>query len=158
MDIFLAIAAVIMLLVGIVGCILPVLPGPPISGIALLLVKFTRWGSDISLTCLGIFFVLIIVVSVLDYYTPIWGAKKFGGGKGGIYGTTIGIVVGLFFVPWGMIICPFLGALAGELISGKSGAQSLRAAFGAALGFMLGSGLKLLVSIWITAYTVSRFF
>jgi uncharacterized protein YqgC (DUF456 family) len=84
--------------------------------------------------------------------------KKIGGGKAGIYGITIGIVAGLFFVPWGIIICPFLGALAGELISGKSAAQSFKAAFGAVLGFMLGSGLKLLVSLWIAAYAVSRFF
>jgi Uncharacterized protein conserved in bacteria len=157
-DVLLIIVAVILLLIGILGCVIPALPGPPLCFVGVLLVKFSQWGTDITIMWLAIFLVLTIVVSLIDYYIPIWGVKKFGGGKGGIWGTAIGIVIGLFFLPWGLILGPFIGALLGELIAGKSGSASLKAALGSTLGFLLGTGFKLIVCIWMTVFCVVEIF
>ncbi len=152
MDTLLLIIAIICLLVGFAGCIVPMLPGPPVSWVALLLLKFTHWGIDITWGWIIIFAMVVIVVSLLDYYVPIWGTKKFGGTRAGTIGATIGLVVGLFFSPVGIFLGPFLGAFLGELLAGSSGEHSLRAAFGAFVGFLFGIGLKLITCAWITVY------
>jgi uncharacterized protein YqgC (DUF456 family) len=154
MDIFLLVAAVLCLLVGFVGCVLPVLPGPPVSWVALLLLKFTHWGTGISWIWMLVFGVLVVGVTLLDYLIPAWGTKKLGGTRAGVWGATIGLIVGVFFPPVGLIFGPFFGALAGELIAGTPGKKSLKAAFGAFLGFLFGTGLKLIACTWITIYFV----
>lgn len=158
MDIFLLIVAIICLLIGLIGCIAPVLPGPPISLVGLLLFKLTRFGSEVTWTWIIIFAAMAIVVTILDYLVPVWGTKKFGGTSAGVWGTTIGLIIGLFFSPVGIIVGPFLGAFIGEWLAGQSTKHSLRAAFGAFIGFLLGVGLKLLVSAWIAVYFIMHIF
>jgi uncharacterized protein YqgC (DUF456 family) len=153
MDIFLLILAILCLIVGLPFCILPVIPGQIISWIALLLLKFTRFGDEMSWTAVGVAALFVAAVTILDYVVPVWGTKKFGGTRAGVWGSAIGVIVGLFYAPIGLIVGPFLGALIGELlVSRKSGKDSLKAAFGSFLGFLLGVGLKLIVSFCITFY------
>ena len=95
---------------------------------------------------MGITFVLTIAITILDYIIPVKGTKKLGGTKYGVWGTNIGLIVGLFFPPIGFIIGLFLGAFIGELIynsQDKKGA--LKAAFGAFLGFLVSSFMKFMV-------------
>lgn len=115
MDIFLIILGAICLLLGIIGCVAPVLPGVPLSYVGLLLLHFTD-RVQFSWQFLTIWAVIVVVIQMLDYFIPAWGTKKFGGSKYGVWGSTIGLVVGLFMGPWGIIIGPFLGAVVGELI------------------------------------------
>ncbi|MCL1943213.1 MAG: DUF456 domain-containing protein [Candidatus Azobacteroides sp.] len=146
MDIILIILAVICLITGIIGCALPILPGPPLSWVGLLLLKFTDKYSDrISLTWIIIWAVIVLIITVLDYLIPIWGTKKMGGTKAGVWGATLGMIAGLFFPPWGIIAGPFVGALIGEMMFGKNQKQSFKAAFGSFLGFLTSMGIKLLV-------------
>jgi uncharacterized protein YqgC (DUF456 family) len=154
-DVVLLIAAILCLLLGFVGCIVPALPGPPIGFAALLLIKFARWGADASWTWIVLFGALTLLVTVLDYWIPAWGTKKFGGTRGGVWGASIGMVVGLFFPPAGIILGPFIGAFTGEMIAGTPGKKSIRAAFGAFLGFLGGIGMKVIVCICITIYFIS---
>jgi len=156
MEIALIIIAITMIFIGIIGAVAPVLPGPPLSWIGLLLLKFTSWGVGISWEWIIAFAVIVIIVSILDYIVPIWGAKKFGGTAAGVWGAAIGMVIGLFFLPLGVIIGPFVGAFAGEMIFGASTRQSFKAAVGTFIGFMFGVGLKLFVSLWIAVYCVIR--
>ncbi len=110
------------MLVGFIGSILPIIPGPPISWAGLLLLKWTDYANDHGAAyenTLWILLFFVVLVTILDYVVPIMGTKKYGGSKRGVWGATIGVVVGLFFGPLGIIIGPFLGAYIGEITTGK---------------------------------------
>ena len=148
MDITLAVLGAVLVLVGFLGSVLPIIPGPPISWTGLLLFKWTDYISDHGQAyenALWILLFFVILVTILDYVVPIMGTKKYGGTKRGVWGATIGVVVGLFFGPLGIIIGPFLGAYIGEISTGKKDRDALRAAWGSFVGFLLGVGLKLMV-------------
>lgn len=143
MDIVLAILAAICLITGLVGAVLP-LPGPPLSYLGIWLLEWSSY-ADFSSGLLWALGLATIAVTVLDYVVPLWGVKKFGGSKAGAWGSTIGLIVGMFFGPLGIFIGAFVGALAGELAAGRNSRQATRAAFGSFIGFLLGTGLKLVL-------------
>ena len=161
MDITLAILGFLLVLIGFFGSILPVLPGPPISWTGFLLLKWTSYLGDRVEgyeTALWVLLFFVIVVTVLDYIVPVWGTKKFGGSKRGVWGATIGVVVGLFFGPLGIIIGPFLGAYIGEMSTGKKEKEALKAAWGSFVGFMAGVGLKLMTCGCILFFFIRHLF
>ena len=142
MDIFLIILGSICLLVGLAGCIVPMLPGPPVSYLALVFLHFT---DKVSFTIPQLFFWLFIVVliQILDYFIPMFGVKRLGGTPWGKWGCIIGTFAGIFlFAPWGVFIGPFVGAVVGE------SKYALKAGFGAFAGFLLGTVLKVAVCGW----------
>ncbi len=148
MDLTLAILGMLLVLIGFAGSILPVIPGPPISWVGFLLLNWTRYVEDQAEsydTALWILLFFVILVTILDYVVPVIGTKKFGGSKRGVWGATIGVVVGLFFGPPGIILGPFLGAYIGEITTGKREREALRAAWGSFVGFLTGVGMKLMV-------------
>ena len=155
-DTLLLILGIILMLVGIAGCILPAIAGPPLSFLGMLLLRFTDYVEPERLknydNLLWIFAFVSIVVTILDYIVPVWGTKKFGGSKAGTWGAAIGVIVGLFFAPWGLIIGPFLGAFMAEMISGKDEWTSLKAGFGSMVGFVFGVAMKLSASFLMTFY------
>lgn len=152
MDILLIIIGSLFILIGILGCFLPVLPGPPLSWIGILFLYFTE-GSGISSTFLFTWLAIAAFVTALDYIIPIWGTKKLGGSKMGVRGSMIGLLIGLFFPPIGIIVGPFLGALVAELIhDAYDTRKAFKSAFGSFLGFILGTGLKLGVSLTLAWY------
>ena len=149
MDIFLLILGFILMLVGILGSFLPILPGPPISWVGLLLLQSTS-AMVMNWTFLGITLAIALIVFALDYVIPAIGTKKFGGTKAGVIGTTIGLIVALIFPvfgPFGIIIWPFIGALVGELLNKADKKTATKAAFGSFLGFLTGTFMKFLVAI-----------
>lgn len=151
-DIILIVIGIVLLLIGLAGCILPVLPGPPISYVALLLLHLTK--SHQFTTGFLIFWAgIAIVVTIIDNIIPVLGTKKYGGSKKAIWGSIIGLIVGLFaFPPIGIIIGPFAGAVVGELIDGKKTGDALRSGFGAFMGFLGGTILKLIASGLMSFY------
>ena len=154
-DIILIILGICFLVGGLAGCILPALPGPPLSYIALLLLQATRFGG-FSVKFLIIAAVITIIVTAVDYLLPLWGAKKWGGSRAGIIGSAIGLVIGLFFLPIGIIVGPFAGAVVGELIAGRDSNTAMRSGFGAFVGFLLSTGVKLAVCVAFTFYFVKE--
>jgi uncharacterized protein YqgC (DUF456 family) len=147
MDLTLAILGSVLVLVGFLGSILPIIPGPPISWVGLLLLKWTSYISENQAgyqNVLWIMLFFVILVTILDYVVPILGTKKYGGSKRGVLGATLGVVAGLFFGPLGIILGPFIGAYLGEISTGKKDREALRAAWGSFVGFLLGIGLKLM--------------
>ncbi len=150
-DILLIIAGIILLLVAFAGCFLPVLPGPPLAFGALILLHFTTV-TDVPSEVLWSMAGLALIVTILDYVVPVWGTRKFGGSKAGERGAIAGVIVGLFLGPLGIILGPFFGALAGELLSGTPGDKAFRSAIGSFIGFLLGVGLKLMVTLVIAFY------
>ncbi len=143
MEITLLILAGICMLVGIIGCIVPGLPGVPVAYAGLWIAQATD-RIDFGWKMLLIWGIVTIVVSVLDYVVPAWGTKKFGGTKYGVWGSTIGVFVGLFFGAIGVIAGPLVGAILGELIGGKETKEALKAGWGSFVGLLCGTILKLI--------------
>ncbi|WP_224487722.1 DUF456 domain-containing protein [Robertkochia flava] len=147
MDIFLILLGLLLLLIGLLGSFLPALPGPPLSWVGLLLLYLTK-SVPMNWWMLGVTLAMAILVVILDYIIPAAGTKRFGGSKAGIWGTTIGLLVALVFPIFGVlgiIIWPFLGALAGEFLNKAGHKQAFKAAFGSFLGFLTGTFLKFLI-------------
>lgn len=141
------------LLVGFAGCLLPVLPGPPIAYLALVFAGLAR-GFDayapIEWIGLG---VLMAVVTALDFVVPVWGAKRYGATRTGVWCAILGMLVGiLFFPPFGMVVGTFVGAFVGESMAGQKDGPALRAAWGTFVGTMLGVVLKLACCAVIAYY------
>ncbi len=146
------------MLAGIIGCVVPVLPGPPLSYAGLLLLHFTRFG-HFSISFLLIFAGIAILVTVLDYIVPILGTKKYGGSKAGVWGSTIGLLAGMFFFPpLGIIIGPFTGAFVFEMLRGAGASKSFRSAWGSFVGFLFATGFKLMASLAMAFYFVKAVF
>lgn len=146
LEIIVDIAALLMAVVGIAGCVVPALPGPPISFAALLLLYIAdNPNNEITGKFLIIWIAIVIAVSVLDYIIQPYFTKITGGSKLAVRYSIAGMVAGMvFFPPFGIVIGSFLGALIAELFVNKKPLQnSLLAAFGAFLGFIFGTGLKL---------------
>jgi uncharacterized protein YqgC (DUF456 family) len=146
-----------LMLAGIAGCILPFLPGPPLAFGALLLQQL-RDTAPFSTEFLIWWAVIAAVVTLLDYVIPVYGTKKFGGTKYGVWGSTIGLIVGLFIPPLGLIIGPFVGAFIGEMIASSNSQVAFRAALGSFIGFVVGTLLKLVVCLVMGWYLVVSFF
>jgi uncharacterized protein YqgC (DUF456 family) len=153
MDYVLLALAIALMIVGIAGCLLPVLPGPPLSFLGIVLLHLTRF-ANISKNLFIILGAVAIIVTIIDYVVPIWGTRHFGGSKYGMRGATVGLIIGLFLGPPGIIIGPFLGAVVGELIFKDDLKYAIKAGFGSLLGFLTGIGLKLAASLLMTFYFV----
>jgi len=140
------------LLTGLIGCIVPIIPGVPLAWIGLLLAYFSA-KAELSLTVVIICLSAAIIVSVLDNFAPIILTKKSGGTKAGTWGATLGLIAGMFLGPAGIILGPFAGAFIGELIHDRRNTQrAFKAALAAFAGFLLGTGMKLIsvgFFIWI---------
>ncbi len=128
---------------GIVGSLLPALPGPPLCWIGLLILYTTK-NISVDYWTLGITLTLTLLIVVLDYVIPAQGTKRFGGSKYGIWGTNIGLVVGIFApIPLGFIIGPFVGALVGELLYDQHDSKrAVKAATGSFFGFLASTFIK----------------
>lgn len=134
------------MILGILGSFLPVIPGPLVSWIGLLLLDFTE-AVPMNFWILGITFLVMLAITILDYIIPAQGTKRFGGSKYGIWGTNIGLVVGIFApIPLGFIIGPFAGALIGELLfDSKDHRRALKAATGSFIGFLASTFIQFVV-------------
>ena len=151
-DVALMVVGAVCLLVGFVGCVVPVLPGVACAYAAL----WTLYPTSHALTGDKLLFggIVAVVAIVLDYVVPALGAKKFNCSKWGVFGCMMGTIVGIFFAPLGLILGPFLGAVAGELVAGKEASAALRGGFGALLGFIAGVLLKFVVCALFTWWFV----
>jgi len=155
MDIFLIILGALCLAIGLVGCIVPALPGVPLAYTGLWLLHMTHL-AQFSWQFLLIWGIVTIVVQILDYIVPIWGTKRFGGSKAGMWGCTIGIFIGLLIGPLGIIVGPFAGAVIGELITGKTTREALLSGVGSFIGFLAGTLVKLICCIVMIVYFIAE--
>lgn len=143
----------VLVVVGLAGSLLPALPGPPVAFLGLLLQQL-RDPNPFTTKFLLLWLALTLVVVVLDYYVPIWGTKKFGGTKYGMWGCTIGFLAAFWMGPLGVVVGPFVGAFIGEMIADQNSQRALRAAMGAFLGFLGGSLIKILVCVLMGYYII----
>jgi uncharacterized protein len=153
MDYILLAISFILIVMGVLGSFLPILPGPPFSWLGILVLYFIPDVPNNNIF-LGITLILTIFITVLDYIIPAKGTKAFGGSKYGIWGTNIGLIVGIIApIPFGFILGPFFGALLGELLfDNKNFINSLKAASGSVLGFLASTFIKFVFSICFLGY------
>lgn len=155
MDVLYAVAAAVLICISFIGCTVPVVPGPVLAFCGILTLLPSRFAPSTE-TCV-MFGVACAVVLALDYIVPAFGAKKFNCSRWGVLGCMVGTIVGLFFLPWGVLVGPFVGAVIGELVAGKELAASLRGGFGALLGFLFGVALKLAYCATCAGWCVAAF-
>lgn len=140
MDILIFIIGFLLTAAGVIGCIMPALPGPPLNLAALILLQIS-FPDTFRGNMLIIFTSLTLIVTGLDYVLPSIGAKKFGISKYGVIGSFTGMIIGLFFTPVGMILGLIAGAVIGELAAGKNKNEAVKAGL---VTFMLSIFMMLL--------------
>ncbi len=158
MDIVLLFIGLVLMLTGILGSFLPVLPGPPISWLGLLMLILTNAVPN-DWWFLGITLVVALIVFTMDYLIPAMGTRKFGGSRAGMIGTMAGLVVAILFPIlglFGIVIWPFVGAFVGELLNKSDQKSALKAAFGSFIGFLTGTFLKFLVAVIYFGLFISK--
>ena len=155
----LVIFAFLLLLAGVIGSIVPMLPGPPLSFIGLLLLQWSGYGG-FTPAFLWLWAAITVAVTIADNFLPVLMTRQFGGSRSATIGSLLGLLAGIFiFPPIGMIIGPFLGALAGELLHNRTDStNALKVALGAFLAFFLGTGAKLIVSSVMLFYAIKAMF
>ena len=150
-DPVLLVSGGLLIIAGIAGCLLPFLPGPPLSYAGLLLLQLSS-RHPFTVTFLTVYGIITLLVVIVDYTLPIYSTKRFKGSRYGVLGSAVGMIFGILILPpFGIIIGAFAGAFAGELIDGKKAGKALKPAFGSFLGFLTGTVLKFILTI-IMAY------
>lgn len=150
MDIFLSVAAFLLTILGIVGSIVPALPGVVLSYAGLLCAYFTTY-SSMSSGSLWLWLGIVLAVSAADYFLPAWMTRRFGGSRSGAIGATIGVFAGFFLLPpLGIVLGPFAGAVLGELVHDRKDIdRALKVGFGSFMAFIVGTGIKIAASLGI---------
>ena len=157
MEIFIAVIGALLVIIGLLGTFIPMLPGTPVSYVGLLLLLLIP-GCTLTWKFFLVWGIIVVVLQILNYFIPIWGVNKFGGTKYGQWGSVLGVIVGLFAGPLGIIVGPFVGAVIGELIAGTNFSDSLRAGFGSFLGTFIGMVLGIIVAAILMFYYFKEVF
>jgi len=154
-DILALVFSVILFIIGIIGTILPALPGPIFIYFGVLL-----YGIMTGFASLGVFFyiieaIVLIIIFLSDYFSAAIGTQKFGGNKYTAYGAIIGTILALIFLgPLGIVIGPFLGVIVVEFLQGTEFKQAIRSGFGALVGILGGMLFKIAAEILMIIYFV----
>jgi len=149
------VTASIFVLVGIAGCVLPILPGPVLIFLGLLILALLKdFFPPLTPTLMIVMAILTVIVTIGDYMIPLWGAKKYGTSKWGIWGSVAGMAIGLLFSPFGMLLGAVIGAVAVEWLVQKERGKAFKAGWGVIVGSLLGAVLKLGVSGMMVYYFI----
>ena len=155
-EVIVIIVGFLVAIVGLVGCVIPAIPGPPLNFLSLVILEIgirDAFSAEFYIT----WGIITVVVTVLDYVLPVWGAKFYKSSKYGIWGAVMGMILGIvFFPPFGMIIGLFLGAVIGELIAGKEHWEAVKVGTVTFVASILMILVKLAVSGIMTYYFIER--
>lgn len=138
----------ILVALGLVGSIVPGMPGTPLYLVAMLLARFC---ADVEMSNLELFVIFILVAATfaVDFFLPMWTTKKFGGTKAGVYGSIVGLLAGFFLpIPASAIVCMFLGAIIGEVIAGQSNGVAVKSGMGNLIGFIIATTVKFVLGVY----------
>lgn len=153
MDIFITAFAVVCGAIGLLGAILPALPGPPISYAGLLLLLLCD-GADVSTAFLVASGVIMVIITIVDYVLPVWFTQLSGGSKESVRGALAGMLLGLFFMPLGLIAGPFIGAFLGEYIACRRSGKAFKVASLSFVAFIVTTLIKLVYAVVLLVYIV----
>jgi len=151
--------ALLLVAVGIIGVFIPFVPGVPLAWLGLLLYAFATHFATISKTVLLIFLLVVALTSIVDFVAPLIGARRYHASRYGIIGSSLGLMVGLFTLgPLGIVIGPLAGAFLGELIAGKPQTDAIKSAWGAFVGFLAGTLIKLVAILVMAGFLIYSLF
>ena len=153
MDFFIVSFALVCGAVGLLGAVLPALPGPPISFLGVVALMFCA-DTEISVTFLVVTGVIMLVITAVDYVLPVWFTQLSGGSRESVRGALVGMVIGLLFMPVGIIIGPFIGAFLGEYAACRRSGKAFKVASLSFVAFIVTTALKLVYSAVIFFYIV----
>ncbi len=144
------VVCLILVVAGLVGSVIPGMPGTPLYLVAMLIARFC---GDVEMSNLEllIIFLLVAATFAVDFFLPMWTTKKFGGTKAGVYGSIVGLLAGLFLpipIPGASIICMFLGAIIGEYIAGQSNDVAVKSGMGNLIGFIVATTVKFVLGVY----------
>lgn len=149
----------LLMVTGLLGVVLPILPGIPLAWLGLFIYAIGTGFERISIATVVIFAILTVFALLLDFLAPMLGAKRYRASKLGVFGAFLGFTVGIFALGfWGIILGPFIGALLGELIAGRRPTQALRSAFGTFLGFVAGTLFKVIIILVMAGFFIASLF
>ena len=153
------VGAIVLVVTGLVGLVLPAIPGAPLIFAGLLLAAWAEGFSYVGLwTIIGLAILALLTYGV-DFWATMFGAKKFGASKRAIIGALLGAIAGIFIGLPGVIFGPFIGAVIGELSARRNLQQAARAGMGATIGLVLGAALKIALALTMLGiFAVVRFF
>jgi hypothetical protein len=158
-TILLIIIGLLTALAGIAGCLLPVLPGPLVSYLSLIILSLARDWQPFSTTFLLVMVGIALLLSALDYVVSLVGARKFGASKAGLWGSVIGMLIGIFFFPpLGIFIGALIGAVVGEIVIGKKTHEAFRVGWGVFVGNLIGTALKLAYCLTVLSFFIMKMF
>jgi uncharacterized protein YqgC (DUF456 family) len=149
----------ILCIAGFVGCLVPIVPGPPLSYAGLIVLSLAKHWEPFSSTFLSVMAGLMLLAVALDYAVPALGARRYGASKLGVLGAALGMILGLLvFPPFGMLLGGIAGAVVGELLAGQKSREAFLAGWGLFLGSMVSIGLKLsLCAVMLFFYVKAMF-
>ncbi len=159
MEVVFAIICAVLILAGLVGVIMPYLPGITLAWLGLFIYAIGTDWERLSVTTIVVFAVLTVLALLMDYIAPLLGAKKYKASKWGMIGASIGLFLGIIiFQIWGIIVGPLLGALIGELLSGKSAGEAFKISLGTLVGFLFGSLMKIVLILVMAGFFIVSLF
>ena len=145
-DTLILIATLLIMLVGLAGTLIPMIPGIPLIYGAFILSGLLDGWTEYTTSFMVFWGIVTTLMVFLDYYAGAIGARRYGASASGIWGSIIGGILGIIFLGFiGILVGPFVGAVVGELLSGKTHRSALRAGWGTLIGFLAGSLFKLVV-------------
>lgn len=148
---------IVLSVVGIVGAVVPTVPGTSLN-MAALIITYLICPGEISTHLLLALLIAGVIVIILDYVAPIWMTQAGGGSKRAVWGSTIGLVAGLFFMPIGLIVGPLIGAFVGEITDSHRPGKALKVSLWSFAAFLLTTGIKLMAGIVISYYSISAIY
>lgn len=154
MTIFIAVISILLILIGLIGIVIPILPGSVLIFLGVLL--FGLFTDSIAISTIIILGILIVALSIINYAIGLWGIRKLGASRWGIWGGIMGIIVGLIFSPFGLVsifLCPILGTIIGEFVGGKKLLESAKIS----LGHLIGYFLALILEFTLASYMIYLF-
>ena len=158
-EILLAVLCLIIMVVGLIGVVVPLLPGIPLAWLGLFIYALVTGFEKISIATTVVFFIVMLLALGLDFLAPMLGARKYQASKWGVIGAFVGFTVGIFILPgWGIILGPFVGALLGELIVKRQFGQAFKSALGAFIGFIAGTLFKIVIILIMMGFFIVSLF
>ncbi len=152
MEIAAYIAASILFAAGIVGTFAPVLPGAPLIWAGMLVFGLMTGFEKLDWLFFLLQGLLAVAVMGIDYLATALGSRYFGASKAAVFGAVVGLFAGLFFLPLGLLIGPFAGAVLFELIFTRDSKTALRSGLGAVIGFWSGAVFKIILEVGMISW------